>query len=138
MKKLSIIAKKLNICQVSGWNEKGGSEIRLQFYTEAQAGGTLFLQDVNLHHQAECCPSPVYLQFGSSEYEPKATFGLGSYSHCALLALTTGLDRGSTTYFSTDSIRSHCSRAAPVSNTACCSCRREDGLQTSLSSRTLA
>lgn len=79
---------------------------------------------VNLHHQAGRCPSHVYLQVGSSEYEPKATFGLGSYSHSALLALTTGLDRGSTTYFSTSSIRSPCSRAAPVSNTACCSCRR--------------
>lgn len=79
---------------------------------------------VNLHHQAGRCPSHVYLHVGSSEYEPKATFGLGSYSHSALLALTTGLDRGSTTYFSTSSIRSPCSRAAPVSNTACCSCRR--------------
>lgn len=49
---------------------------------------------------------------------PKPHLGLG-HTHTALLALTTGLDRGSTTYFSTNSIRSHCSRAAPVSNTAC-------------------
>lgn len=123
MKKLSIIVKKLNICQVSGWNEKRGSEIRLEFYTDAQAGGTQ-VPSVNLHHRAEWSPSPIYLHVGSSEYGPKATFGSGSYSHCALEALTTGLDLGSITYFSTRSIRSYRSRAVAVSNTACCSRRR--------------
>jgi len=33
MKKLSIIVDKPNICPLSGWNEKQGSEIRLDFYT---------------------------------------------------------------------------------------------------------
>lgn len=62
-------------------------------------------------------------QVGASEYGPEATFGLGSYSQCALRSLLTGFDLGSITCFSFHSIISNPSRAVPVSNTACCSCR---------------
>ena len=64
-----------------------------------------------------------YQQVGSSAYGPKATFGLGPYSQYALEALHTGLDLGSITCSSFHSIRSNRSRAVPVSNIACCSCR---------------
>lgn len=39
MKKLSIIVDKQSICQLSELNEKQGSEIKLEFYIDAQAGG---------------------------------------------------------------------------------------------------
>ena len=68
-------------------------------------------------------PHLYYQQVGSSECGPEATFGLGSYSQYAFKALDTGLDLGSITCFSFHSIRSNPSRAVPVSNTACCSCR---------------
>lgn len=39
MKKLSITTDKQNGCQLSGWNEERGCEIRLELYTDAQAEG---------------------------------------------------------------------------------------------------
>lgn len=117
MKKLSIIAEKLNICQVSGWNEKWGSEIRQEFAVKPRLVAPV--PPVSLHPQAEWCPWPLYLQF---------CIWAQSHIWARVIHCISGFDyrtfMGSTTYFSSNSIRSHCCGAAPASDTASCSCRR--------------
>lgn len=132
MKKLSIIAEKLNICQVSGWNEKWGSEIRQEFAVKPRLVAPV--PPVSLHPQAEWCPWPLYLQFciwAQSHIWARVI-------HCAFLALTTGLlwDPpliSAAIQSDLTAAEQHLHQTQPAAAAG-----GEGGLQTSQSSRTLA
>lgn len=77
MKKLSTIVDKWNVCQLLGWNEKRGGEIRLEFYADAQAGDIWVSTCEPCIIRLNDLPNLCHQQAGSSEYGPKAMSGLG-------------------------------------------------------------